>query len=239
MASLPLHPTRLLAALILTAILAVAQANVDAGLRAIDRGDFEAAIAAFEASIAANDQDAVAHYLLARAAVYAAAELDGDDRSGREALYDRAATHARRAVRLTPNDPDAHFEVARALGRLAQYRGVLQSLNLASQVAAALDRTLALQADHAPAWHARGLFHHDVPWIAGGRSGLVKSSFERAIAAEPDAITHRVAFGRVLIERGERDAGRTQLEVALSLPASTFHQRQDHDTARALLATLP
>jgi hypothetical protein len=78
---------------------------------------------------------------------------------------------AARATDLAPEEPDAHFEVARALGRLAQYRGVLQSLNLAARVERALERTLELDPEHAGAWHARGLFHHDVPWIAGGRRG--------------------------------------------------------------------
>jgi tetratricopeptide (TPR) repeat protein len=123
---------RTLAASLLVALLAafgLAFADVGVGLRAIDQGDLAGAIEAFEAAIAADSDDATAHLLLGRAAVYAAAELAEDADTEREALFARAAAIADRAAELAPEDPDAHFEVARALGRLAQYRGVLQSLN--------------------------------------------------------------------------------------------------------------
>ena len=223
---------------LLLGVASVASADVGAGLRLIDQGDFQGAIAAFETAIASSDRDARAHYLLARAAVYAAGALPADDAAGREALFERAADAAQRATRLSPEDAAAHFEVARALGRLAQYRGVLQSLNLASRVSSALDRTLELDPEHAGAWHARGLFHHDVPWIAGGRGGLVLPSFERAIAIEPDEITHRLAFARVLVDRGDEARALEQLRVAVMLRATSFLDRQDLEDARALLAEL-
>lgn len=220
------------------ALATMAHADVDAGLRLIDRGDFAGAVAAFEAAVGLDDRDPRAHYLLARAAVYAAGALAADDDAGREALFERAADAAQRATRLAPENAAAHFEVARALGRLAQYRGVLQSLNLASRVSNALDRTLELDPEHAGAWHARGLFHHDVPWIAGGRGGLVLPSFERAIAIEPDEIAHRLAFARVLVDRGDEPRALEQLRVAVTLRVSTHLDRQDLQAARALLAEL-
>jgi uncharacterized protein (TIGR02996 family) len=227
-----------LATLLLGGLFGAALADVDAGLRLIDQGDFQGAIRAFEDAVARDARDARAHYLLARAAVYAAGALpDGDD-EGREALFQRAADAAQRATRLAPDDPAAHFEVARALGRLAQYRGVLQSLNLASRVSNELDRTLELDPQHAGAWHARGLFHHDVPWLAGGRGGLVVPSFERAIAIEPDEITHRLAFARVLVARGDEARALEHLRVAVALRVSTYLDRQDLRAARELLAEL-
>ncbi|MFN2322044.1 MAG: hypothetical protein ABR510_03700 [Trueperaceae bacterium] len=234
------HAPSLAAALLVAFVGAfgVAFADVGVGLRAIDQGDFEGAIGAFEAAIAANDDDARAHLLLARAAVYAAAELPEDADADREALFARAADMADRAVRLAPGEPDAHFEVSRALGRLAQYRGVLQSLSLAARVERALERTLELDPDHAAAWHARGLFHHDVPWIAGGRRGSVAPSFERAIVLEPDEITHRLAFAQVLVDRDDFAAAIAQLEVAVGLRAATYLERKDLEAARALLAEL-
>ena len=225
-----------LAALLLGGLLGAALGNVDAGLRLIDQGDFQDAIRAFEDAVASDDRDARAHYLLARAAVYAAGALPADDDEGREALFQRAADAAQRATRLAPGDPAAHFEVARALGRLAKYRGVLQSLNLASRVSNELDRTLELDPEHAGAWHARGLFHHDVPWIAGGRGGLVVPSFERAIAIEPDEIAHRLAFARVLVDRGDEVRALEHLRVAETLRVSTYLDRQDLQAARELLA---
>lgn len=216
-----------------------AWAQVSAGDRAVDEGRFADAVTAYEAVLAGNPTNARALYQLARAAVYLAGELPDDDAAAREAWFARAADAAERAAELAPDDPDAHFEVARALGRLAQYRGVLQSLNLAARVSRALDRTLELEPEHAAAWHARALFHRDVPWIAGGRSGQVIPSFERAIAAEPDVIAHRVELARVYLDRDDPEAARAQLAVALTLTPRTFLDRRDLEEARSLRARLP
>ena len=217
-----------------TVVAGLAMASVPEGNRLIDEGRFAEAAEAYEAVLARTADDARAHYLLARALVYQADSLPDDEADAKEALFDRAAEHAERATELAPENPDAHFEVARALGRLAQYRGVLQSLNLASRVASALDRTLDLDDEHAGAWHARALFHHEVPWIAGGRGGRVVPSFERAIEIEPDVLSHRVEFARVLIERGSPEAAAEQLEAALALTPRTYHDHQDLAAAEAL-----
>ncbi|GEM_PF-1370732 len=226
---------RIAALTALALLLASASASVPEGNRLIDEGRFAEAAEAYEAVLSRNADDARAHYLLARALVYQADSLADDEADVKEALFDRAAEHAEQATELAPENPDAHFEVARALGRLAQYRGVLQSLNLASRVASALDRTLELDDDHAAAWHARALFHHEVPWIAGGRGGRVVPSFERAIEIEPGVLSHRVEFARVLIDRGSPEAAAEQLEVALTLTPRTYHDHQDLAAAEALL----
>jgi len=218
---------------------ATATAQVAAGDRLVDEGRFEEAVAAYETALAANAEDARAHTQLARAAVYLADALPAEAEADKEAWFARAAEAAERAVELAPEDPDAHFEVARALGRLAQFRGVLQSLSLAARVSRALDATLELDPEHAAAWHARALFHAEVPWIAGGRSGQIVPSFERAIASEPDVITHRLELARVYLDRDEPALAREQLELAVTFAAPTYLDRLDLDAARELLASLP
>ncbi|MBW6455554.1 MAG: tetratricopeptide repeat protein [Trueperaceae bacterium] len=235
------HPRRSTLALVLACglwLAGTAAAQVGAGDRLVDEGRFEEAVAAYEAAVAANPEDARAHYQLARASVYLADALPADAAADKEAWFARAADAAELAVGLAPADPDAHFEVARALGRLAQFRGVLQSLNLAGRVSRALDAALELDPEHAASWHARALFHRDVPWIAGGRAGQVISSFQRAIASEPDVITHRLELARVLIGRDDPAAAREQLEAAVTFPARTYHDRLDLEAARELLASL-
>jgi len=238
----PPHPFRSTLALVLACglwLTGTAVAQVAAGDRLVDEGRFAEAVAAYEAAVAANPNDARARYQLARAAVYLADDLPEEAEADKEAWFARAAEAAELSVELAPDDPDAHFEVARALGRLAQFRGVLQSLSLAGRVSDALDAALELDPEHAAAWHARALFHRDVPWIAGGRAGQVIPSFERAIASEPDVITHRLELARVLLERDEPDLAREQLELAVTFAARTYHDRLDLEAAGDLLASLP
>ena len=229
---------RLLAALVLLS-LAVAWAQVPAGDRLVDEGRFEEAIAAYTRAIDADDTDAVAYQRRARARVYRADALDEDRDDARQELYDLAIADAERALDLAPDDPDSHFELARALGRAAQYRGILASLNYAARVDEALNLVLEREPDHASAWHAWALYNHEVPWIAGGRSGRVEPAFERAIELEPDVITHRLEYARVLLSRDRVERAREQLEVAVSLQPATYLDRQDLEAARELLAEVP
>jgi tetratricopeptide (TPR) repeat protein len=214
-------------------------AQVGLGERLVDEGRFEEALAAYDRAVSEGPGDARAHLRMARAAVYLADSLAAGADAEKQRLFSLAAERAERAVTLAPDDPDAHFEVARALGRLAQYRGVLASLNLAGRVLTALERAIELDPDHAGSWHALGLFHHEVPWIAGGRSGRVVPSFLRAIALEPDVLSHRVAFAQVLIARNDPAGATAHLDHAARLTPRTYHDRQDAQRVRELRASLP
>jgi tetratricopeptide (TPR) repeat protein len=224
---------------VVACLLGVSSAQVAIGDRLVDEGRFPEAVAAYESAFAADATDARALARFARAAVYLADALPAGETAAKERWFGVAAERAEQAARLAPDDPDAHFEIARALGRLAQYRGVLASLHLAGRVAESLERAIELDPDHAGAWHARALFHHQVPWIAGGRSGQVIRSFERAIAIEPDVIAHRLELARVWIDRKDTAAAKAQLQAAVAIAPRTFHDRLDLEQARTLLATLP
>ena len=210
-------------------------ATVADGDRAVDAGDYRTAIAEYQAAYEQRNSNVAALYKLARAKTYLAETLEGAEA---EALYEEAAAHARAAIEAAPDDPEAHMELARSVGRLAQFKGVLQSLGLANEVKAELERALELDPEHGGAYHALALWNLEVPWVAGGRSGEVRPLFEQAIAAEPNAITHYVAYGETLIQLGDEAAARVQLEKALTLPAKNVRDEADLAKARELLAGL-
>lgn len=203
-----------------------------AGDRAADRGDYRTAVTEYEEALERNPDDVDVLVKLARTETRLAGELEGSEA---ERFYEQAADHATRATELAPDDPEAHFELARALGRLGEFRGIFESLNLADRVQDELNRTLELDPDHAGALHALALWHFHVPWIAGGRSDRIRPLFERAIEIEPDNISHRRAYGEVLLELGDREAAREQLQAAVEIDANTFVGRQEQEQARELL----
>ncbi len=160
--------------------------------------------------------------LAARAAsFYAMYQAEG--KKERSAWFARAEAAAKRAIQAEPKNPEAYFELARALGRLAQYRGILQSLSLAAGVRDNLKKALALKPDYASALVALALWHLElsqkgVGWLYGADAGKVIPLFERAIELEPDRIIHRYEYARALYRLGKRREALKQLEVALSLP---------------------
>lgn len=205
------------------------------GDRALDAGDYQEAINQYQAAVDQRADNVEALYKLAKAKVYLAETLTGSEA---EALYSQAADHARAAIALAPDDPNTHMELARALGRLAQFKGVLQSLNLAGEVKSELEKALELEPNFAPALHALALWNLNVPWIAGGRSSQVRPLFDQSIAAEPEAIVHYTDYGEALIQLGDKEAAKVQLEKALALPAETAQDTKNQEKAKALLAQI-
>jgi tetratricopeptide (TPR) repeat protein len=225
---------RLLSLLFITLLTFVFATTAD-GDRAIDAGDYQEAINQYQAAVDQRADNVEALYKLARAKVYLAETLTGAEA---EALYTQAADHARAAIALAPDNPDTHMELARALGRLAQFKGVLQSLNLASEVKSELEKALELDPNFAPALHALALWHLNVPWIAGGRSAQTRPLFEQSIAAEPEEIVHYTDYGDALIQLGDNEAAKVQLEKALALPAVTAQDMKNQEKAKTLLAQI-
>ena len=224
---------RILFALTLIGVLlAPALASQRAGDRAAERGDYDVAVREYREALERQPDNVQLLIDLARTETYLASAFEGREAAE---MYEAAADHARRAIALAPDEPEAHFELARALGRLAQYKGIFESLNLAPEVRDALERAIQLDPEHAGAYHALALWHHNVPWIAGGRGGEVEPLFQRAIELEPDVISHRVAYAEVLLARGERERAREQLEIALDIEVLDVRAEFEHERAEELL----
>lgn len=210
-------------------------ANIADGDKAIDEGNYQVAIDEYTAALKSSPDNVFVLIKLARAKTYLAESLTGSEG---EQMYAEAADHARAAIALDSENPDTHMELARALGRLAQFKGVLQSLGLAGEVKSELEKAISLNPNHAAALHALALWHLEVPWVAGGRTGQVRPLFDQAIAAEPDAIVHYVDYAEALIRLDDKEAAKAQLEKALTLTVTNYRDQQDKAQAEQMLSEL-
>ncbi len=203
----------------------------------IDEGRFQQA---YEEAL--TQKTATGYALAAKAASYYAGYKATADKD-KEAWYTKAEQAAKKAIKTDPNYPEGYFELARAQGRLAQFRGILASLNLASSVRDNLNKTLELKPDHDAAMVALAIWNLElaqkgVGWMYGASIKRVEPLFQKAISLNPTAIAHRLEYGSALIRLGKPDAAREQLEKALELPARTWADRADQEKARQLLAEL-
>ena len=196
------------------------------------QGDYAGAAGVYQRAFDTTG-DGVALYKLANAKVYAAEQTEGDTAA---ALYDAAVTAAKEAVELVPDDLEAHMALVRAWGRLAESRGVLESLNLATLMKQELDFILERDPEHDGALHALALWHLNVPWVFGGRTDKVRGLFDQAIAAHP-TVLHHLEYGESLLTLGDPAAAKAQLEAALKMPAQTAADRGEQARAQALLET--
>lgn len=233
---------------ILTGLLAGGGARVAHGQSAADH------IAAGDRDHAArNAQGALAHYEAALAldstnsdalikAAYEAVDL-GEFTANpeqRASLFRSGEHYARRAVAANPRDAEAHFQLARALGRTALSVGVRDRIKYATEVRDQALAALAIEPRHSGALHVMGMWNAEVMRL-NGLSRLIARRFlggqvfeeanwdnaqrflEQAVAADPNRIVHRLDLGGVYADRHETAKAREQLEWIASAPISDYN----------------
>ena len=171
--------------------------------------------------------------------------------SEKEGLFRRAMAFARKAIRLDAANPEAHLQLAHAMGRHAQVIGLLKALRegYARQVRDAIQAALRLAPDMAAAHLSLGAWHAGAVSTGGFFAGLLYGAneedalahFERALALAPGEkmVLLEYALGLLSLDAiGNREEARDLLERAIRLPQTDAHDRIIHQKAVERLATL-
>ncbi|WP_310564257.1 hypothetical protein [Hydrogenophaga sp.] len=160
-----------------------------------------------------------------------------------------AADQARQQQASAPDNPNAWYWQAYALGRYSQGISVTKALaqGLGGQIRQALDRALALAPAHAEAHLAVGSFHAEIidkvgeligGMTYGARKDVGLAHYARALALNPDsAITQaEVAQGWLLLEGdAAMDRSTALLERAAAFEPLDAMERLYVDSARMAL----
>jgi tetratricopeptide (TPR) repeat protein len=156
----------------------------------------------------------------------------------RPAMLTRSLALADEAVAADDQDALAHFARFCALGEQARLAGasVMNLLKL-RPIRQAVDRTLALAPDFAPALLGKGAFLLNVPWPLGGDAAEGERLVRRALAVDPNYFGARLRLAETLADQGKKAEARTEAQRALEI-AEREHDAGDAAEARRLLATL-
>lgn len=171
--------------------------------RSFHEGDFESAWINGQALGSIGASAAI------KAAGIHAARLQGDA-STRLTRYREMADLAELACVERASDPNSHYRLAFALGRLGQELTIAKALKegLAGRIKSALDRTFSLAPDHAEAHLAAALYHAEIvakvgSMIAkltyGARAEAALEHVERALALDSSAPIAHIEHGNVLL----------------------------------------
>lgn len=165
------------------------------------------------------------------------------------ALLADAAERAAAQAQAEPQNPNAWYLQAYALGRYSQGISVTKALaqGLGGKVKAALETAIRLQPRHADAHIALGAFHAEVIDKVGKLLGKTQGAdaatglrmFRQALKLNPDSAIARVEYanGLVMLE-GEKklaEAEALYAEAAACTPADAM-ERLDVEMAKAELA---
>src|SRR5262249_26851686 len=101
----------------------------------------------------------------------------------------------------------------------------------------AVDRTLALAPDFAPALLGKGALLLSVPWALGGDAAEGERLVRRALAVDPDYFSARMRLAETLADHGQKAEARLEAKRAVEIAERT-HDADASAAARRLLATL-
>lgn len=177
------------------------------------------------------------------------------DESNRSSLYKRAEQYARRAVAAKPNDAEAHFELAKAIGRNAQTMGTKDRVKYAGIVHDEAQAALKIDPKHAGALHVLGVWNAEVMRLSGVARFMAKNLLggkifgsaswdnaikymEQAVAEQPNVITHRLDLAEIYIDRDMNAKAREQLEWIGKAPITELNDRHYKEAAATLLGKL-
>ena len=209
-----------------------------------------AALKHYEAAIAADPKNYEALWKAAREAVDVG-EYD-TDKARRTDVYHRSELYARRAVAANPNDPEGHFQLARALGRAALTMGKRDAVKYASDVRAQALEALKLNPKHPGALHVMGKWNQEIMNLSGLERFFAKNLLggkvfgsanwgdavrymEQAVAVEPERITHHLDLARIYVDVGQKAKARAEYEKAIALaPTDPNDDHRKRDAAAEL-----
>jgi tetratricopeptide (TPR) repeat protein len=167
------------------------------------------------------------------------------------ALYLEAAARAEAQQRTEPQNPNAWYWQAYALGRYGQGISVVKALaqGLGGKVKTALERTIALAPGHADAHIALGSFHAEVIDHVGRLIGRTQGAdaatglkmYRRALKLDPASVIGRLELASGLLkidgEKGRKEAGKLLAQAAAATPRDAM-ERLDVEAALAEMAAM-
>jgi tetratricopeptide (TPR) repeat protein len=173
----------------------------------------------------------------------------------RKELYKRAEQYARRAVAAKPNEAEAHFVLARAIGKNALTMGTKDKVKYAGVVHDEAMAALKLDPRHPGALHVMGVWNAEVMRLNGFSRFMAKNLLggktfgeaswdnavrymEQAVALDSTRITHHLDLATIYEDRDMNDKARAQLEWIARAPLVDYNDKYFKQEAAAALAKL-
>ena len=176
-------------------------------------------------------------------ATYLAKEAD------RSAHFERCAKRAEAAIAAMPDEPNAHYFNAFALGRYSQCISITKALaqGLGGKIKESLERTLKLAPKHAEAQTAMGVYHAEIidkigamigGLTYGAKADTGMKHLQEAIKLTPEAPIVHIEYGNgMLMMYGKKRAPDVvkAYESAIALKPADAMEALDIDKAKGEL----
>ncbi len=139
---------------------------------------------------------------------------EGEDK---KSIYEKARKYAEKAIDLNPKYAYAYFVRGAAIGRLAQYVGLLKSLFMVDDFDYSMKKAIELDPKCFRAMVAMGMRYRDLPWPFRSYKKAEKY-FKRAIEVEPRYINSYLELGILYEAWKKKDKAIKMFMKVLELP---------------------
>lgn len=207
--------------------------------------DYDGSISAFRQACEADSSNFESFWKLGRSL-----NLKGEIaiRDSQLTIFEEASEIEKYALLLNEDNADAHFQLARALGKIALFKGIFKSASLAKQVRKECQRALAIDSLHDGAWHILGRWHREVgkkPKILRLPMGLgaanKKDAFafmEKALEINPGNINHHLEMGHTYRKFKKYDLAKSEYEKCLEITPNGPLDNKYQEEAKKNLAEM-
>ena len=165
------------------------------------------------------------------------------DEKKRFDYYRQGEYLAKKAIKIDPNNAEAHYAYSLVVGRLSEQASSKQKVANAKLIKSEADACIRLQPNHAGAYHILGRWHRTVAGFGiiekmainalyggvpeGGSYDEAVKCFKKAIQLEPAYVLHYYELAVTLHERDASAADKTDAVAALKKAMSLQNQTPD------------
>ena len=139
------------------------------------------------------------------------------DNADKKAMYEKAIEYADKAIELNKNYAYAYFVKGAAIGRLAQYAGIIKSLFLLGDFDKSFKKAIELDPKCFRAYVAMGMRYRDVPWPMRSYK-KAEEYLKKAIEIEPKYINSYLELGILYEVWNKKDKAIEMFEKVLEMP---------------------
>jgi tetratricopeptide (TPR) repeat protein len=134
----------------------------------------------------------------------------------REELYEKAVEKGKAAVEIDSNSY-TNFVTGAAIGRLAQYKGIVSSLFMLGDFDDYISKSIELNPDNFNALVAMGMRYRDTPWPTSSKKKS-EQYLKQAIEAEPEYINAYLELGILYKDWGREEEAIEMFKEVLERP---------------------
>ena len=140
--------------------------------------------------------------------------------------FDDGIKYANMAIKLAPKDAYLYFVKGAAIGRLAQYKGIIQSLFMLGDFDHAINKSIELDPKLYRAYVALAMRYRDTPWPFKN-FGRSEELFLKAIELDPRYVYAYYELSQLYLKWGKKEKAKETFEKIISMPVEKEFYAQE------------